>query len=538
MTDVAECLIHGALLIDGSGAEPRRGDLAVRGDRIMALGNLDGVAATRHIDAEGLCLAPGFIDIHSHSDYYLVINPDASSKLLQGVTTEVGGNCGYAAAPVWGAARQERRDLYREQFGIEAAWDDLASYGRHLERLGIAVNYAPLVGHNTIRASAMGMDDRSPSAAEMAAMRQAVAHAMEGGAFGLSTGFVYAPACFAEAEEFIDLARIVRSHGGIITSHIRSEGDGLIEAIEEILHIARAAAAPLQISHLKTFGPANWRKLDTVFARLEAAQAEGIEVHCDRYPYLAANTGLSAVLPRWALAGGVDEQARRCSESAPRQALMEAVQAEHPDAAYWEKVVISEVTQERNRELEGLSITACAARRGRGPIELVLDLLADERMNVAILLFTMNEANMRRILRKPYVMIGSDAGCRSHLGPLARGKPHPRGFGTFARVLGQLCREEGLFELATAVFKMTGAPARKLGLRRRGLLREGFYADLVLFDAATIADEATYEEPLRYPRGIQAVFVNGTLSVWEGHHLGSRAGRFLRKDGECGPALG
>ena len=526
---MADIVIRGGLLIDGSGAEPQRGDVAITGDRISGLGKLDSVSAGRTIDADGLCVAPGFIDIHSHSDYYIVINPEAWSKLMQGVTTEVGGNCGYAAAPVWGAAREERRSLYQEHFGIDPSWEDIDGYRHHLRDLGIAVNYAHLMGHNTIRASAMGMDDRPPTAEELRRMREAVDQGMRSGAFGLSTGFVYAPACFAEADEFVELARIVTEHGGVITSHIRSEGDGLVEAIDEILSIGRQAEASVQISHLKTFGPQNWHKLDTVFDHIEAAQADRLDVHCDRYPYLAANTGLSSLLPKWALAGGVDEQVRRCTIDEDRRALKEAVAAEHPDPEYWDKALISEVTRERNRELEGKSIAACARLRGCEPIDLVLDVLQDERMNVAVILFTMNEENMRRILQKPYVMIGSDAGCRSHEGLLARGKPHPRSFGSFARVLGQLCHDDGLFDLPTAVRKMTGDPAMKLGLTERGFLRQGYMADLVIFDAASIADQSTYEEPLRYPSGIQAVFVNGTLSVWEGQHLGARAGRFLRK---------
>lgn len=528
--ETGDVAIRGGLLIDGSGAAPRRADLLLSGGRISAVGDVPKLHGGTEIDAGGLCVAPGFIDIHSHSDYYLLINPEASSKLLQGVTTEVGGNCGYAAAPVWGAERRERQAIYREHFGIETPWEDIEGYSEQLGAQGISVNYAHLIGHNTVRASAMGMDDRPPTEAEMERMRGAVDAGMRAGAFGLSTGFVYAPACFAQSQEFIELAQVARDHGGLVASHIRSEGDGLVEAIEEILDIGREANIPVQISHLKTFGPANWHKLDAVFERIEAAQAEGLEVHCDRYPYLAANTGLQSVLPPWARAGGVDAQVRRYQDPMERRRLRQAVLDEHPDPEYWDNVLVSEVTQERNRGLEGKSVAACAQLRAAADaVEFLLDLLIDERMQVDAILFTMNDENMRRILKKPYVMVGSDAGCRSHDGVLARGKPHPRGFGAFARVLGQLCRDEDLFDLPTAVRKMTGDPAQKLGLQQRGLLRPGYFADVVIFDAAAIADRATYEEPFSYPSGIHAVFVNGRLSAKDGRHLGLRAGRFLRK---------
>ncbi|MFQ5894853.1 MAG: amidohydrolase family protein [Nitrospinota bacterium] len=524
-----DLLFLDAELYDGTGAPARRGDLAVAGDRIAALGRLPSRRARRVIRCEGRALAPGFIDIHSHSDYHLLINPLAESKVRQGVTTEVGGNCGYAAAPISGPALEERSKTYRDLYGLDHGWEELSDYLARLEGAGISVNYVALAGHNTVRASAMGGADRPPTAEELEAMGAALERAMEQGAFGLSTGLIYPPACFASREELVALAKVAARRGGILTAHMRSEGDALLEAVEEVLEVSRGAGIPLQISHLKTAGERNWNKLEGAFHLIEEARAGGQDVTCDRYPYLASNAGLGACLPHWVHEGSLADKTQRLTDPECRARIRADILAEHPEPEYWDLIVISHLTLPQNKGYEGLSLRAAAARAGQEPLEFMLDLLAAECMNVEALMFVMCEENLRVILRKPYVMVGSDAGARAHYGPLSEGCPHPRGFGTFPMVLGRYVRELGLLNLSQAIRKMTWDPARRLGLERRGKLAPGFAADLVLLDPDRVADLASYEAPRRYPAGIDLVAVNGKLTVEGGEHLGARAGRALRK---------
>lgn len=524
-----DLLIKGAEIVDGSGALGAPGDLAIAGHRIAAVGEVEGARAQRVIDAAGLAVAPGFVDIHSHSDYHYLLSPQAESQVMQGVTCEIIGNCGYAAAPIWGPWLEDRAREYKRIHGLDLDWTTVAEYEARLRKIGVSVNYGVLMGHGTLRGSAMGGADRPATSEELSAMLDAARRGMREGALGLSTGLVYAPGCFADREEVAAIARAVREEGGILTSHMRSEGDGLLEAIEEIVGIAETAQIPLQISHLKTMHPRNWGKKARMFELIEEARGRGVDVTSDRYPYTAANTGLAQVLPRWALEGSKDEQAARLGDRAARDRLREEILAQTPGPERWDSIMISEVSLEKNRRYEGLRVSQAAALAGADPVKFILDLLHEERNNVDAIYFAMSEENLRDILRKPYVMIGSDAGCRAHYGPLSKGRPHPRGFGTFARVLGHYVREEKLFDLPTAVRKMTWDPCRRLGLTDRGLLRPGFAADLVVFDPARVTDTATYEDPIRYPQGVEMVLVNGVVTVEAGQHTGARAGCMVRK---------
>lgn len=521
-------LIREANIYDGSGDEPFVADLAVQGDVISALGASLKGKARRIFDARGLSAAPGFIDIHGHSDYYLLINPTAEAKVRQGVTTDVGGNCGYAAAPIGGPELEERRKLYQEQYGLELPFSRLDEYLRHVEDLGVSVNYAHLVGHNTVRASIMGGSDRPAGADALEQMNAIVDQAMTEGAFGLSTGLVYAPACFADRAELTALCRTCARRGGLFATHMRSEGAQLLEAIEEVIGVAREAGLPLQISHLKTAGEGNWDKLDAAFDLIERARASGQDVTSDRYPYIASNTHLSALLPDWVHEGLPEEKISKLKDPASRRRIQSELQAKYaPD--YWGKVLISRVLTDANQNAEGLMVEQLAQKRGVDSVAAMMDLLAEEKLQVEILIFMMNEDNMRRILRKDYVMVGSDSGALTHEPPLGAGRPHPRNFGTFAAVLGNLARDEGLFPVAEAVRKMTSAPCRRLGIADRGRLAAGMKADIVLFDPAEILDRTTYEMPIAYPAGIQMVLVNGKVVVESGEHTGARPGRALRK---------
>ncbi len=531
-----DLLFRGALIFDGLGAPPFEGGLAVRGEAVAAMGpGVDG-PARRVVDARGLALSPGFVDIHGHSDYYLLINPEAHAKVRQGVTTDVGGNCGYAASPICGAEGEERREWYRAQFDLDLPFESVRAHLDHVEEVGVSINYAHLAGHNTMRAGVMGGAARPARAEELAAMEEMLSRAMREGAFGLSTGLVYAPACFADAAELTALCRVAAREGGLLATHMRSEGDGLLEAIDEVTNAAEAAELPLQISHLKTAGARNWHKLDAAFARIENARARGLDVTCDRYPYTASNTHLSALLPDWVHEGAVEEKVARLLDPETRARIRGEIESAHPDAPYWENVRISRVFTEANVEHEGCTLAQLGERRARAPAEAMLDLLVEERMNVEILIFMMSPGNMRRILQKPYVMVGSDAGAITHEPPLGGGRPHPRNFGTFPFVLGALARDEGLFSLAEGVRKMTSAPCLRLGIADRGRLAVGMKADLVLFDPARIRDECTYERPVAYPSGVEMVVVNGEVVVEGGEHTGARPGRALRKSKNGRPA--
>lgn len=523
-----DIVIRDAAIYDGSGQDPISGDLAIQGDTISAVGQCENGNARRVIDGRGLAVAPGFIDIHGHSDYYLLINPTAEAKVKQGITTDVGGNCGYAAAPVGGSEIEERRKLYKEQFGLELPFSRLDEYFKHMEDIGISLNYAHLIGHNTVRASVMGGSSRPANPDDLSRMESIIEEAMEEGAFGLSTGLVYAPACFADRSELETLCRASARHGGLLATHMRSEGAQLLEAIEEVIGVAREADLPLQISHLKTAGEGNWEKLDSAFELIESARANGQDVTCDRYPYIASNTHLSALLPDWVHDGQPQEKVARLLDPEIRVRIQSELRKKY-SADYWGKVLISRVLTEANRSCEGRTVAQIAEEKKTGPIEAMMNLLAEEKLQVEILIFMMNEDNMRRILKKDYVMVGSDSGALSHEPPLGVGRPHPRNFGTFPAVLGNLARDEGLFPLAEAIRKMTLAPCRRLGIHDRGVLAPKMKADIVLFDPERILDRCTYEAPIAYPAGIHMVLVNGKVVIEDGEHTGVRTGHALRK---------
>lgn len=519
-----DLVISGADIVDGTGSAPFSADIGLQGDRIAAVGKIPETQGRRVIRAQGLIACPGFVDVHSHSDYFLLLNPRAESAVRQGVTAEIGGNCGYAAAPIWGEWGEERARTYRELYGLDPRWQGVQDYFGQLAAERHSINFGLLLGHNTIRGSVLGGAARPPEAAEMAEMIRAVRQGMQEGALGLSTGLIYAPACFAEAEELVALSRVAREEGGVLACHMRSEGDGLLEAIREILDVARKAHIPLQISHLKTSGERNWGKLSAALDLIEEARARGQDVTADRYPYTASNTGLQAVLPTWALEGKREEQLARLQEPSARERLRKELSDRR-----WDQIMIAEVTREGNTRYEGLRVDQAAALAEKEPVEFVCDLLAEEETRVDAIFFTMSEENLEQILTRPYVMVGSDSGTRAHVGPLSRGRPHPRTFGTYPRVLGLYVREKRLLDLPTAIRKMTSEPCRRFGLTGRGRLAPGCYADLVLFDPDRVRDRASYEEPIQYPDGIRYVLVNGVITVEEGEHTGARAGRVLRR---------
>jgi len=533
MTEHCDLLLRDGMVVDGTGSGARRGEVAIRGDRVAAVGDLPGWQAKTALDVSGLVVAPGFIDMHSHSDLSLLINPNAESKLRQGVTTEVIGQCGFSPAPAPGARRGELRAMFGAWAQeVDWTWGSFGEYLAVLRARPASVNVAAVVGHGVIRAAVMGEENRAPIGAELEQMQQAVREAMEAGAFGLSTGLAYVPGMFATRDEIAAVARAMAPWRGVYFSHIRGEDERLLAAIGEAVEIGRQAGAPVQIAHLKSEGRANWGKAETALAAIEGARQEGVDVSFDVYPYTAWNTGLSQLLPAWAREGGVEAMVKRLGYPEVRLRLRgELAAAAATDPGRWERRMVASVESEANRPLQGMTLAEIAARRQVPAEEVVLDLLAAERGQVSMVGFGMSEEDVTRIIAHPVAIIGSDAAALATYGTLGQGHPHPRSYGTFPRVLARYVRELKALPLEAAVAKMTSRPAEKLGLSDRGKIAAGLAADLVVFDPAAIADRATYQAPHQYPAGIHYVIVNGVIELEGEKHYGRRPGRVLTRTG-------
>jgi len=523
-----DILIRNGRVYDGSGGDPFIADIGIAGDRIVFVSRLPeryGGKAGKIIEAEGLSIAPGFIDAHSHSEFTLLAASHAEGKIFQGVTTEINGNCGLSAAPLYGEARAHRENDLNE-LGIEERWSTFQEYFQILERRRPAINFATLTGHGNIRASVIGYADRPPDSAEMERMQTLLKDSVGEGAIGLSTGLIYPPGVYANTEEIIGLSRCIKDR--IYASHMRSETDRLLEAIEEAIRIGRESGIAVHISHIKTGGRNNWSKIDRALSAMESARAEGLTVTCDRYPYTAASTDLDAVLPSWTYAGGAEEELKRLRTPEVRSAVRNEVMSQRPEEEYWSSIAISSVNSESNKWMEGKTLSFLSGIVKKEPVDFLLDILIEEKLRIGAIFHSMNEDNLRRFLTRPYVMIGSDSSVRSTDGPTHRGKPHPRGFGTFPRFIGRYARDLHLMNIGEAVRKITLLPSETFGLMGRGRLKEGFYADVVVFDEERIIDRATFEQPFLKPEGIYYVLVNGSPVVWEGYYTGNRPGRILR----------
>lgn len=524
-----DLLIKGGKVFDGTGAPWFRADVAVDGGLIEAIGQLGRAAAVETIDARGLCVSPGFIDIHSHSDSSILVNPRAESKIRQGVTTEVIGQCGSSLAPI----TDKNKELFEEElarWGIDLTWDSMAGYVREVTRRGTAVNVVPVVGHSAVRAAVMGHDNRPPTDGELERMKTLVAEACLGGARALSTGLIYPPSSYADRDEIAALAAVAGSYGAIYMTHMRNEGDSLLEALEETLEIGRRAKVPVQVSHHKAVGRRNWGKVRDSLALMEQARAAGVDVTCDQYPYVASSTGLASVIPGWAHEGGPQAMLERMKEPETASRIRQEMEAAASSRGGWDKVLISRVDREQLKGWEGKTIVEIASAQEVDPITAVFDLLLAGGY-VGMVRFGMSEEDVKLVMRHPLVMVGSDGSCLADYGPLSEGKPHPRNYGTFVRVLGKYVREEKNLTLREALRKMTSLPAARMGLEDRGLLRLGMAADVTVFNAETVAERGTFQDPHRYAAGIEAVIVNGRLTVRGGEHTGRLAGRVLvRRD--------
>ena len=525
-----DLVIVGGTVYDGTGGPPFRGDVGISGGAIRSIGRIRAARAAAIIKADGLAVSPGFIDVHEHTAEGLLVNPRAESAVRQGVTTLVSGNCGDSPFPLTDEGFEKLRETLAAEYGLDLNWRDIRGFLGRLERSGVALNYATFVGHGTVRAAAMGFGNRAASAAEFERMKALVADAMAGGALGLSSGLEYTPGSFASTDELVELCRIAARTGGLYATHMRNEQAGILEAVDEALRISREAPIRLQISHIKIGYAVNWPKFGALIARLERARAEGVDFRCDRYPYIAWATGLDMFFPLWSREGTTEDFIVRLRDPSLQDRLQAAVAAKEKELGSWDKVLISSVATDKNRPFEGMNVLDASVRAGKAPYDFMRGLLVEETGRVDMITFAMSEDQLKVLLAHPLVGVGSDGSAVAPYGPLAKGKPHPRFYGTFPRVLGKYVREEKVAPLEEMIRKMSAMPAAHLGFVRRGMLKVGWAADVCVFDPERVIDKATFTEPAVYPEGIRQVIVNGEVVVDEGRHTGRLPGKVLRKN--------
>jgi N-acyl-D-amino-acid deacylase len=529
-TAAFDLVILDAIILDGTGGPAWRGDLGIVGDTITAVGSISPEQGSHVIETSGLHVAPGFIDIHTHSDDSIVAYPSADSRVRQGVTTEVTGNCGYSAAPMEGAEAERRRGDAEEEYGLQVEWTGVASYFKALEELEISTNHALLLGQGTLRENVVGLENRRLTDDEMKSVLRAVEEGLDHGAVGLSTGLEYAPGRFTPTEEIVQLARVVARRNGLYASHIRNEEANLLAAVDEAIQIGRETGVRVEISHLKAAGRPNWPKQQAALDLIESARRDGVQVLADAYPYTAYSTGLTIFMPTWALEGGWSRLAQRLDDVTDRARIRDAYNSQiSVDPGSYDLIVIASTRSEKNQPLVGMNLVQIAERWDLEPVDAALRLLEEEEGRVGLVGHGMSPENVELVLSHPLVMIGSDGSSMAPTGRAAETRPHPRSYGTYPRVLAHYVRERKIFDLPTAIKKMTSMPADQVGIKDRGRIARGMRADLVVFDAAEVQDQATFDDPHRYPVGIHYVLVNGRLLVNDGEPTGARPGRVLSK---------
>ena len=524
-----DAIIKNGYLVDGTGNPWFKADIGIKIGKVSEIGDLGSEEANRIINAKGLVVSPGFIDMHSHSEYSLLANSKAESKIRQGVTTEVNGNCGDSPAPIEGITAEAAEEA--KEYKLDMDWSTLGEYLDRLERQGIALNVAQLVGHGTIRTAVMGYENRPPTREELSEMKDLVAKAMNDGAFGMSTGLFYSPGGFADTEEVIELCKVVAKYGGIYTSHIRGEGDPLIEAVAEAIEIGEKANIPVQISHHKACGIENWGKVKKTLTMMEEARSRGVDVTCDVYPYTACGADLVSMIPIWAHEGGVDKLRERLRDlkfrERIRKEMLEGLLGWESSVKQsgWGKIKV--IGWKEHKEFEGKTLAEVAELKGVDPFDLTFDLII-KKESPELIDLAMSEEDVCAVIKHPLSMIGSDGWALAPYGVLSESKTHPRSYGTYPRILGKYVREEKVVTIENAIRKITSLPAQKLGLRDRGIVGEGMWADVVVFDLKRVVNEATYEDPHRYSEGIEYVLVNGEIAVDRGEHTGALPGKVLR----------
>jgi N-acyl-D-amino-acid deacylase len=527
-----DVIIRNGTVYDGTGAEPRKADIAIRADRIAGIGDFKSAKANTVIEAKGLVVAPGFINMLSWSTESLIQDGRSQSEIRQGVTTEIMGE-GESMGPVNDRVREEK---IREQTDIkyDIPWNTLAEYLQYLEKRGVSCNVASFIGATTIREYVIGNDDKQPTPEQLDEMRELVRKEMEAGALGIGTSLIYPPAFYAKTEELIELCKVAAKYQGKYISHMRSEGNQLFEALDELLRIAREANIPAELYHIKAAGKKNWPKEDELLTRIERAQKDGLKITADMYTYTAAGTGLDACLPPWTEDGGYPALFKRLRDPATREKIKAEVQV---DSDKWEnlylmagspdKILLVGFKSEKLKPLTGKTLAEVAKMRGKDPIDTAMDLIAEDESRISTVYYLMSEENVKKELRKPWISFGSDEASQAPEPPFTKMNPHPRAYGNFVRVLGKYARDEKVLSLSDAIHRLSGLPATNLGLDHRGFLKEGMFADVVVFDPATITDHATFEKPHQYATGMKHVFVNGMQVIKDGEHTGAKPGRAL-----------
>ena len=531
-----DVVIRGGLLYDGSGSPGRQADVAIRGDRIVKVGRLGSARATTIIDARGLAVAPGFINMLSWSTESLLADGRSQGEVRQGVTTQIFGE-GSSMGPLTEAMKTRMREQQGD-VKFEVAWTTLAEYLAHLEKKGISQNVASFIGAGTLREHVVGLDDRQATPSELEQMRALVVQEMKAGALGIGSSLIYAPDTYASTDELIALCQAAAPYKGKYISHLRSEGDRLLEAVDELIQISRAAKVPAEIYHLKAAGEANWPKMREAIARIEAARRDGLRIGANMYTYTAGATGLNAAMPPWVQEGGQDAWIARLKDPATR-AKVKAEMRTPTDA--WENLYLHAGSPERVKfigfkseklkPLTGRTLAEVMAMRGTGAEDTMIDLVIEDGSRVDTAYFLMSEDNVKLGIAQPWVSFGSDAEASAPEGVFLKSSTHPRAYGNFARLLGHYVREERVLTLEDAVHRLTGLPAANWKLAQRGCLEPGCHADLVVFDPATIADHATFDAPQQYATGVDHVFVNGVAVLLNGEHTGAKPGRVVRGPG-------
>ncbi|MCM2255273.1 MAG: D-aminoacylase [Vicinamibacteria bacterium] len=529
-----DVLVRGGLVHDGSGAPARRLDVGIRGDRIAAIGDLANAPAKLTIDAAGQAVAPGFVNVLSWATETLLVDGRAVSDVKQGVTTEIFGE-GSSMGPLNEAMKKAMRDGQGD-LRYDVAWTSLREYLEHIERRGVAVNVASLVGAGTVREHVVGLVERAATPAELAQMAALVKAEMEQGALGVGSSLIYAPDSYASTEELIALARAAAPFGGRYLSHLRSEGDHFLEAVDELIRIGREGGVGAEIWHLKAAGKDNWGRLEAAIAKVEAARVAGQDVSANMYNYTAGATGFDACVPRWALDGGWDGFHARVADAATRERILREMRTPGMGfenlclaAGSAERILLVGFRNDALKPLTGRTLASVAAERGLSPEETILVLTKEDGSRIAVVFFLMSEENVARQLALPWVSFGSDAGAPAAEGAFLKSSPHPRAYGNFARLLGRYVRDEKRLTLEEAIRRLTSLPARNFKLADRGELRVGAFADVVVFDPATVADHATFEQPHQYAIGVRHVFVNGVAVLRDGEPTGATPGRALKR---------
>ncbi len=532
-----DVVIRGGTVYDGTGAAGRRADVGIRGDRIAAVGDLASAPATKVVDATGLAVAPGFINMLSWATESLLVDGRSQSDIRQGVTLEIFGE-GSSMGPMTEAMKKR---AYEEMGDIkfEITWTSLAEYLRELERRGISTNVASYIGATTIREHVIGLEDRKPTPQQLDEMRSLVRKEMEAGALGIGSSLIYAPAFYASTEELIELCKVAAEYRGKYISHMRSEGNRLMEGVDELIRISREAKIPAEIYHLKAAGQANWPKMDQVIAKIEAARKEGLKITADMYTYTAGATGLDAAMPPWVLDGGYEEAYKRLADPQMRPKIADAIRTGGTDwenlyvaAGSPDRVILVGFKSEKLKPLTGKTLAEVAKLRGEDPVETIMNLVLEDRSRVGTVYFLMSEDNLRKQIALPWVSFGSDAGSIAPELPFIKSSTHPRAYGNFSRLLGRYVRDEKVIPLEEAIRKLTGLPATNLELDRRGFLREGMFADVTVFDPRAIVDRATFEKPHQFSTGVRHVFVNGGHVLENGEHTGAKPGRVVHGPGK------